>query len=76
MRPGKSRDPVNWGTVNRGFTVEIVGEEFVTFIGLSNEFYMNLLFDRSIYRPMYTHTGYHARHFCEEFRLQKQCPMF
>ena len=25
MRPGKSMDPVNWGTVNRGFTVRLNG---------------------------------------------------
>ena len=37
--------------------LEIVGEEFVTSIGLSNEFYVNLLFDRSIHRPMCTHMG-------------------
>ena len=38
--------------------LEIVGEEFVTSIGDSDEFYVNLLFDRSInYRPMCTHMG-------------------
>ena len=30
----------------------IVEEEFVTSIGHSDEFYVNLLFDRYIYRPM------------------------
>ena len=37
---------------------EIVGGEFVTTIGHPDEFYVNLLFDRYIYRPMYTHMGY------------------
>ena len=36
---------------------KFVGEEFVTSIGHSDEFYVNLLFGRSIYRPMCTHTG-------------------
>ena len=40
------------------YQLEIVGEEFVTFIGHSDEFYANLLFDRYIYRPMYTHMDY------------------
>ena len=34
----------------------------MTSIGLSDEFYVNLLFDRSIYRPMCTHMGNHK--FC------------
>ena len=38
-------------------SLEIVGEEFVTSIHHYNEFYVNLLFDRSIYRPMCTHMG-------------------
>ena len=38
--------------------LEIVGEEFVTSIGDSDEFYVNLLFDRSIHRPMCTHMGH------------------
>ena len=37
--------------------LEIVGKEFVTSIGHSGEFYVNLLFDRYIYRPMCTHMG-------------------
>ena len=40
------------------YQLEIVGYEFVTSIGHSDEFYVNLLFDRSIYRPMCTHMGY------------------
>ena len=40
------------------YQLEIVGEEFVTSIGHSDEFYVNLLFDRSIYRPTYTHMGW------------------
>ena len=28
MRPGKSRDPVNWGTVNRGFTVVWINSDY------------------------------------------------
>ena len=39
------------------YQLEIVGAEFVTSIGRSDEFYTNLLFDRSIYRPMCTHMG-------------------
>ena len=38
-----------------------VGEEFVTSIGHSDEFHVNLLFDRSIYRPMCTHMGDYER---------------
>ena len=39
------------------YRLEIVGEEFVTSIGHSGEFYVNLLFDRYIYRSMCTHMG-------------------
>ena len=39
------------------YQLEIVGEEFVTSIGHSDEFYVNILFDRNIYRPMCTHMG-------------------
>ena len=35
--------------------LEIVGDEFLTSIDYYDEFHVNLLFDRSIYRPMYTH---------------------
>ena len=42
----------------------VVGEEFVTFIGHSDEFYVNLLFDRYIYRPMCTHLGNSLIHVC------------
>ena len=34
------------------YQLEIVGGEFVTSIGYSDESYVNLLFDRYIYRPM------------------------
>ena len=34
-----------------------MGEESVTSIHLYDEFYVNLLFDRSIYPPMCTHMG-------------------
>ena len=38
------------------FQFEIVlGDEFVTSIDHYDEFHVNLLFDRSIYRPMCTH---------------------
>ena len=37
------------------YQLQIVGDEFVTSIGHDDEFYVNLLFDRSIYRPMCTH---------------------
>ena len=39
------------------YQYQIVGDEFVTSIGHDDEFYVNLLFDRFIYRPMYTHMG-------------------
>ena len=35
--------------------LQIVGDEFETSICHDDEFYVNLLFDRSIYRPMCTH---------------------
>ena len=44
------------------YQLEIVGEEFVTSIGDSDEFYVNLLFDRSIYRPMCTDMGNNNSH--------------
>ena len=34
-----------------------MGEKFVTSIHLYDEFYVNLLFEHSIYRPMCTHMG-------------------
>ena len=41
------------------YQLEIVGEEFVTSIGHSDEFYVNLLFNRYVIvnRPMCTHMG-------------------
>ena len=39
------------------YQLQVVGDEFVTFIDHDDEFYVNLLFDRSIYRPMCTHMG-------------------
>ena len=39
------------------YELEIVGDEFVTFIDSCDEFHINLLFDRSVYRLMYTHMG-------------------
>ena len=42
-------------SVMRNHQLQIVGDEFVTFIGHDDEFYGNLLFDRSISRPMCTH---------------------
>ena len=44
-------------SVMLNYQLEIVGDEFVTSIGHSDEFYVNLLFDRSIYRLMCTHMG-------------------
>ena len=40
--------------------LEIVGDEFLTTINhiRYGEFHVNLVFDRSIYRPMCTHMGY------------------
>ena len=37
--------------------LEIVGQESVTSIDLYDEFYVNLLFDRFIHRPMCTYMG-------------------
>ena len=37
--------------------LEIVGDEFLTSIDHCDEFHVNLLFDRSIYRPMCAHRG-------------------
>ena len=53
------------------YQLEILGEEFVSSIGHSDEFYVNLLFDRSIYRPICTHMGYftHLKYILEEFYL-------
>ena len=49
------------------YQLEIVGEEFVTSIGHSDELFVNLLFDRSFYRPMCRHMGkkrrFHSNHF-------------
>ena len=39
------------------YQLQIVGDEFVTSIGHDDKFHENLLFDRSIYRPMCTHMG-------------------
>ena len=36
---------------------KIVGDEFLTAMDYDDEFHVNLLFDRSIYRPMCTHMG-------------------
>ena len=36
---------------------KIVGDEFLTAIDYDDEFHTNLLFDRSIHRPMRTHMG-------------------
>ena len=38
--------------------LEIVGNESLNSIDRFDEFHVNLLFDRSIYRPMCTHMGY------------------
>ena len=40
------------------YQLQIVRDEFKTSIGHDDEFYVNLLFDRSIYRPMFTHMGH------------------
>ena len=42
-------------SVMLNYQLEIVGEEFATSIDHSDKFYVYLLFDRSIYRPMCTH---------------------
>ena len=38
--------------------LKIVGDEFLTSIDYQDEFNVNLLFDRSIYRQMCTHMGH------------------
>ena len=40
---------------------EFVEDEFLTSIDHYNQFYVNLLFDRFIYRPMSTHMGNRTR---------------
>ena len=40
--------------------LEIVGDEFLTSIDHYDEFHVNLIFDRPIYRPMCTHMGYNV----------------
>ena len=44
-------------SVMLNYQLQIVGDVFVTSIGHDDEFYVNLLFDRSIYRRMCTHMG-------------------
>ena len=44
-------------SVMLNYQLEMVGEEFVTSIGPSDEFYVDLLFGHSIYRPMSMHMG-------------------
>ena len=48
------------------YQLQIVGDEFVTSIGHDYEFYVNLFFDRSIYRPMCTHMGKSPEYFCSD----------
>ena len=45
-------------SVMLNYQLEIVRDKFVSFIDHCDKFYVNLLFDRSIYRPRCTHTGY------------------
>ena len=40
------------------YQFQIMGDEFVTSNGHEDEFNVNLLFDRSIYRPICTHMGH------------------
>ena len=42
-------------SVMLNYQCKIVEDKFVTSIGHDDECYVNLLFDRSIYRPMCTH---------------------
>ena len=58
------------------YQLEIVGEEFATSIDHSDKFYVNLLFDRSIHRPLCKHMGYCLCIDCLSFvGLQVRCPM-
>ena len=45
-------------SVTRNSRLKIVKGEFPTSFDYFDEFHVNLLFDRSIYRPMCTHVGY------------------
>ena len=45
-------------SVMLNYRLEIVGDESLTFIDNCDEFYVNLLFDRSFNRTMCTHMGY------------------
>ena len=47
------------------YQLKIMGEELVTFVDHSDEFYVNLLFDHNIYRPMCTHMGETTGHYCK-----------
>ena len=44
-------------SIKLNYQLEIVGDESVNSIDLHKEFYVNLLFDRSIYLPMCIHIG-------------------
>ena len=47
-------------SVMRNSRLKIVRGEFLTCFDYYDKFHVNLLFDRSIYRPMCTHMGYSA----------------
>ena len=42
-------------SINAGHQLEIMGDESVSSIEHHDEFYGDLLFDHSVYRPMCTH---------------------
>ena len=53
--------------------LKIVEDEFLTSINHNDEFHVNLLFDRSIHRPMCTHMGntYLKLYSVEEIHISK-----
>ena len=49
--------------------LKTVRYEFLTFIDYYDGFHVNLLFDRSTYRPMCSHMGYLHRNSRTDFEL-------
>ena len=50
-------------------SIKIVEDEFLTLIDYYGEFHVNLIFDRSIYRPMYTHMGNKGQELYTKIRI-------
>ena len=50
-------------------SIKIVEDEFLTLIDYYDEFHVNLIFDRSIYRPMCTHMGNKGQELYTKIRI-------